>query len=423
MTKFSIITPVYYKSYPFIEETYASLLEQTETDWEWVIILNNGGTVPANIQQDSRVKIFSVEDDDKEHNKIGRLKGYACSVSIGEILVELDSDDILVDTALEELSKAFSDPKVMMAYSNTAEFKSDTWESSTYSSYYGWKSRSFSYKGKELVETCAWPPSAQMMRYIYWAPDHVRAWRASAYREIGGHDQTIKTGDDHDLCCRFYIKFGAEGILHIDQCLYLYRRHDNNSCVTNNAEVQEQTLINYIRYSRPMAIKWATENGYSCLDLGGRINAWDNFTTVDLFDADIVADLNKPWPFKDNSVGVIRASHIFEHLKDPVHTMNEAFRVLAPGGWLLMEVPSTDGRGAFQDPTHVSFWNENSIWYYTNRNFAKFIPQFTGKFQNSRTITYFPSEFEKRHNIPVVQSDLIALKGEYALRPPGEVLI
>jgi len=25
--------------------------------------------------------------------------------------------------------------------------------------------------------------------------------------------------------------------------------------------------------------------------------------------------------------------------------------------------PSTDGRGAFQDPTHLSFWNLNS-WFY-----------------------------------------------------------
>jgi hypothetical protein len=103
--------------------------------------------------------------------------------------------------------------------------------------------------------------------------------------------------------------------------------------------------------------------------------------------------------------------------------MNEAFRVLAPGGWLLIEVPSTDGRGAFQDPTHVSFWNENSIWYYTNRNFSRFIPSFKGRFQNSRTVTYFPSEFERVHNMAVVQSDLIALKGDYAKRPVGEVLI
>ena len=172
-----------------------------------------------------------------------------------------------------------------------------------------------------------------------------------------------------------------------------------------------------------MAVRWATDKGLGILDLGGRLNAWEGFKTVDLFDADVVADLQEPWPFEDNSVGVLRASHVFEHLRDPVHAMNEAYRVLAPGGWLLLEVPSTDGRGAFQDPTHVSFWNQNSIWYYTKREFARFIPQFTGRFQDSRTVTFFPGEFEATHNIAILQSDLIAVKGEYAKRPVGEVLI
>lgn len=423
MLKFSVITPVYHKSIPYLEDTYASLLEQSEADWEWIVVLNNGGKLPKHMKKDSRVKVFEVEDDDVTHNKIGRLKGYGCSVAQGDILVELDSDDILTPDALFTLEKTFADMDVAMAYSNAAEFLDGTWESHTYSEYYGWQSKPFFYKDHVLKETVAWPPSPQMMRYIFWAPDHVRAWRASAYRAIGGHDQTLKTGDDHDLCCRFYVEYGAKGIRHINKCLYLYRRHEENSCVTHNNEVQEQTLRNYIRYSRPMAIKWAKDNNFRCVDLGGRLNSWDGFETLDLFDADIVSDLNKPWPFEDNSVGVIRASHVFEHLKDPIHTMNEAFRVLAPGGWLLMEVPSTDGRGAFQDPTHVSFWNENSIWYYTNKDFARFVPQFTGRFQNSRTITYFPSEFEERNNIPVVQSDLIALKGDYAKRPVGEVLI
>jgi SAM-dependent methyltransferase len=310
-----------------------------------------------------------------------------------------------------------------MIYSNCADFKDGTWQSSTYGEQYGWRTRPFFHEGHALLETLAWPVSAQMMRFIFWAPNHVRAWRAAAYKQIGGHDATIKTGDDHDLCCRFYIAYGQAGIKHLDKCLYLYRLHDGNSCVVFNADVQEQTTKNYLKYRADMAIRWANDLNLEKIDLGGRLNAWPDFTTVDLFDAEIVANLDQEWPFADSSVGVIRASHVFEHLRDPVHAMNEAFRVLAPGGWLLLEVPSTDGRGAFQDPSHVSFWNENSIWYYTKKEFARFIPAFTGRFQNSRTVTYFPSEFERVNNIPVVQADLIALKGAYAARPVGEVFL
>lgn len=419
----SIITPVYHKSLPYLAETYDSLLKQTYSDWEWVTVLNNGGTIPEEISKDPRVKIFTVEDDDPEHNRIGRLKGFACSKATGDIFVELDSDDILTPTALEQIHNAFKDPKVAMVYSNSASFQHGTWESPKFGEEYGWKSRPYFYKEYQLNEMVAWPVSAHMMRAIFWAPDHVRAWRAGAYKAIGGHNPDIKTGDDHELCCRLYIQYGVEGFKHIDECLYLYRLHGENACVTHNAEVIAQNNQNYLDYSRNIMLRWANDNKLLKVDLGGRINAWKDFITVDLFDADITADLNKPWPFEDNSVGIIRASHLFEHLKDPIHTMNEAFRVLAPGGWLLIEVPSTDGRGAFQDPTHVSFWNENSIWYYTNRNFSRFIPSFNGRFQNSRTVTYFPSEFERVHNMAVVQADLIAVKGDYAIRPVGEVLI
>jgi predicted SAM-dependent methyltransferase len=56
--------------------------------------------------------------------------------------------------------------------------------------------------------------------------------------------------------------------------------------------------------------------------------------------------------------------NIFEHLPSKIHTMNEAWRVLEPGGALEIIVPTTDGRGAFQDPTHVSFWTPNDAWYF-----------------------------------------------------------
>ena len=204
---------------------------------------------------------------------------------------------------------------------------------------------------------------------------------------------------------------------HIDKCLYVYRVHGTNTHILMNREVQDQSDRNYLKYSRDMIVKWADGNSLIKLDLGGRFGAWSGFTTVDLLDADVVTDLNHEWPFDDNSVGVIKAHHIFEHLTDSVHAMNEAFRVLAPGGWLLLEVPSTDGRGAFQDPTHVSFWNENSIRYYTTDQYGNYIrPSWKGRFQNSRTITYDPFNDA---TVPVVQSDLIAVKGDYAKRQVG----
>lgn len=421
--KFSIITPVHESSAKYLEEAYVSLSEQTEEDWEWVLVTNRGGDVPSLIVDDPRVYVYSTHDDEGDYNSIGRLKNFASSKAHGDVLVELDADDILTPDALSCLADAFSDPNIVMAYSNSAMFKDGTWEASEYGSYWGWRSRDFEYNGHKLREMIAFEPMAASFRRIEWAPNHVRAWRSTAYWKILGHDSGIFMGDDHDLCCRMFIEYGPSAIKHIDKCLYLYRLHENSSRVFNKV-VQDQVQVNYNKYSRDLAIREADDRQLLKLDLGGQFDAWDGFKSVDKINADILTDLDDPWPFVDDSVGVLRASHIFEHLKDPIHVMNEAYRVLAPGGWLFVDVPSTDGRGAFQDPTHVSFWNENSFWYYTNRFYSKYLgDKYTGRFQVSRMLTWFPSKFEKEHDISVVQADLIALKEPYSDRPPGEVLI
>jgi SAM-dependent methyltransferase len=50
------------------------------------------------------------------------------------------------------------------------------------------------------------------------------------------------------------------------------------------------------------------------------------------------------------------------------HLMKEIYRVLEPGGIINIKVPSTDGRGAWQDPTHITFWNLNSFSYMDPRS-------------------------------------------------------
>ncbi len=81
-----------------------------------------------------------------------------------------------------------------------------------------------------------------------------------------------------------------------------------------------------------------------------------------------VVDLREPWPWDDGSVDHARAWDIVEHLPDKIFTMNELWRVLKPGGTAEIVIPTTDGPGAFQDPTHVSFWNRRSFLYYEAGN-------------------------------------------------------
>lgn len=112
--------------------------------------------------------------------------------------------------------------------------------------------------------------------------------------------------------------------------------------------------------------------------------------------ADVLADLNARWPWPDGSVERIVAHDVFEHLDGSrqweeqdgtilerdndtaerrtvagkVWAMNEAHRVLEPGGVLELAVPCvmlSDGRvnpGAFADPTHRTYWTMDDQYYF-----------------------------------------------------------
>lgn len=105
------------------------------------------------------------------------------------------------------------------------------------------------------------------------------------------------------------------------------------------------------------------------LDLGSGYRKPEGFVTLDIREKcnpDIVCNLEEGLPFKDNSIEYIRAHDILEHVEigKTIFVMEEIYRVLKPMGILDIAVPSTEGNGAFCDPTHRSFWNRVSFRYY-----------------------------------------------------------
>jgi len=54
---------------------------------------------------------------------------------------------------------------------------------------------------------------------------------------------------------------------------------------------------------------------------------------------DIVADLNKPLPLRNEVADVVISLSVIEHLKSPQTMLAEAFRILKPGGVILLQVP------------------------------------------------------------------------------------
>jgi hypothetical protein len=278
---------------------------------------------------------------------------------------------------------------------------------------YGWQFRPARFEGRDVDEIVAFEPTPAAVSRIWYAPDHLRAFRRTAYDAAHGYNAEMRVLDDADLMCRLY---QTTRFAHIDEPLYVYRVHGENAWLRHNEEIQCNVWRLYDQYIESLARVWAGREGLRCVDLGGRFGSPTGYESVDLHGADVCCDLGARWPFADGSVGVVRAFDVLEHLGDPLHAMRELYRVLAPGGYAFVQVPSTDGRGAFQDPTHRSFWNENSFLYYTDRTWAHYIDT-PVRFQAMRLYT---TELDERH-VCWVRTDLMKLAE--GLRVPGIVTV
>jgi len=384
----SLYTPTH--NLCLIHEAYASLCAQTRDDWEWVVVPNGPARGYFRGFNDPRVRIINAPPE--IDGKIGALKSFACAQAKGEAVMEFDHDDILLPEAVEEAEKAFEDPSVDFAYSNSVnhDFRVDypmTWNGT-----FGWTHRPFSWQGRFMLESVSAAPLPQSISRIWYAPNHFRAWRKTFYDRIGGYNQSLTAGDDHELLCRTYI----EGkMLHIDKPLYIYRVNGENSWLKHQEEINKTQWRNHDTFIAQMVGKWCRQEGLNQMMIGTDF---------------------KGWPNEDSSVGSITAIDTLQFLDDPVTVMNEAYRVLAHGGWFFIAVPSSNGVGAHDNPSNRSLWNWRTFRYVTEKAMQK-RSRFTGRFQKVKLETVKDGE-----GVDYVIAHLIAVKEE-SPRFYGELLI
>ena len=98
--------------------------------------------------------------------------------------------------------------------------------------------------------------------------------------------------------------------------------------------------------------------------------AWLNVDIRTDVGADFIYDLGNKWPHDWNSVfDHVWADNVLEHFdsRGAIHVLNEIGRVLKPGGRATIIVPHAMSQGAYQDPTHRSFWVPRSALYWSSK--------------------------------------------------------
>ncbi|WP_296443201.1 TylF/MycF/NovP-related O-methyltransferase [Rhodoferax sp. UBA5149] len=120
-----------------------------------------------------------------------------------------------------------------------------------------------------------------------------------------------------------------------------------------------------------------------CINLGSGKDykpGWLNIDLLERTEPDLLLDLALPLalPFSrvsprigpivlaEQSIDIIHANNVLEHVPDLVSLMGNCLRLLKTGGELQIEVPFERAPTAWQDPTHVRAMNEKSWIYYTD---------------------------------------------------------
>lgn len=399
----SVFTPSHDTRY--LNQAYNSLREQSFGDWEWIVLLNRRAPQWKPPEDDERVKVSRAPARSKG---VGALKRAACELAQGDILVELDHDDRLARPCLAAVVDAFENRDVVLAYSDFAQINADgSPNHDRFDESHGWVYTQSTIDGQGYDRCHSLAPTPHNIGYIWYAPNHIRAFRRSAYERVGGYNADLEYLDDQELMCRLY----QAGEFHqIKRCLYFQRVHGENTQLDRqiNPAIQEQTVLYYQEFIEDLTLTWAKRNGLRCLRL--RTPIWLGDEPDEHYE-DAIVDPDEPRIEADpDSVGLLLAYDVLQRMPKRAAFLNECFRVLAHAGLIFSQTPSTDGRGAFQDPSSTAFYNENSFMYLTQSELRDAIPDLTARLQISHLGTYFQTPSHEELDVPYVQANLLAVK-------------
>lgn len=114
MKSISIITPCY-NSAPFLEETIQSVLNQTFTDWEWIITDDKSQDRSVEIikkYKDERIILIEAE----KNGGAGRARNLSLEKATGRYITFLDADDFWEPNFLETMVNFLKENKAELTY-------------------------------------------------------------------------------------------------------------------------------------------------------------------------------------------------------------------------------------------------------------------------------------------------------------------
>ena len=113
---------------------------------------------------------------------------------------------------------------------------------------------------------------------------------------------------------------------------------------------------------------------------------WINIDRDKRVNPDLVLDLElAKFPYKNNTIDGVKASHILEHIENFIPLMEEIYRVCKPGAILNINAPYGLSPAGIADPTHVRYLCPWTFKYF-DKSSGYFLYDFKCNFKIIKTI-------------------------------------
>ena len=243
---FSLFTSSF-NSYDKIIRAYKSIQKQTLINWEWIIIDDSPDDehfhfLRENLSHDCRIRIYRRSENS---GSIGNVKNEAVSLCRGEYVLEMDHDDEILPSVLEDASTLFSKGTdktkgeeigfiymdFINIYENGENYSYGDHICKGYGSYYCEK-----YNDKWVYVYNTPNINNITLSYLVCCPNHPRIWRRDLLLKIGNYCEHLPICDDYEILLRTAVNTKMAKIPKLGYVQYM-NNSNNNFSLIRNAEI------------------------------------------------------------------------------------------------------------------------------------------------------------------------------------------
>ena len=369
----SVIIPTYHQA-EMTQGCIRDVIEHTENCE--IIIIDNGSDPPFQPPHTGFVECRVIRNDENKGFPVAVNQGLR--EAKGDIIVLLNNDVVVTPGAINHLVDWLETWDIVGPLTNYAGGMQGV-QITSYQNVEGLHT-----EAEALMES-----SQGEGEEVQWIIGFCMVFKRSTWEKVGDFDTTFWpcTGEEVDFCLRsreqgFKVGIAHDVYVHHEGSITFRWMEDagqvnyEDTCARNDKHLTEKWGFDFWKNQSLVGDIEAVPTSGINLNLGCGFKKIPGYVNIDMreeVEPDLVCDVIEGLPYEDNSVDMIIAHDFLEHIPigKTIQVITEIWRVLKPGGKFDSLTPSTRGDGAFMDPHHVSFWNQNSWLYYSEKPYQE----------------------------------------------------